>query len=272
MTWIHQLNHYYSLTAPPLVALLPPFPQDILLQGLIAAEFLKLYGDACEARGMGLRELFISCAWPLDNPEFGKLLQQLLLVRAGEGVGGGKGAAGWLGLWAVSSRCRQRCGLVSKLPPTTQGLGLLLPLLCLQCCLLEQLNQEPPAKGRGKRWMRCLTGGCRHCNARPCAELVGLESCGAPRARLPTAMLLYGLQAQPLPRMHPLLADATWPEICRRYLLTSRTGKVASAPDEGGAAEHAVTCVCVEQAWQTACTRPSVGAIWPCLLITLPMT
>jgi hypothetical protein len=105
--------------------------QDVLLQGLIAAEFLKLYGDACEARGMGLRELFISCAWPLDNPEFGKLLQQLLL-----------------------------------------------------CCLLEQLNQEPPAKGRGKRWMRCLT-------------------------------------------------DATWPEICRRYLLTSRTGKVASAPDEG---------------------------------------
>lgn len=56
-------------------------PQDVLLQGLIAAEFLKLYGDACEARGMGLRELFISCAWPLDNPEFGKLLQQLLLVR-----------------------------------------------------------------------------------------------------------------------------------------------------------------------------------------------
>ena len=56
----------------------------MLLQGLVAAEFLKLYGDACEARGMGLRELFISCSWPLDNPEFAKLLQQLLLVRGAE--------------------------------------------------------------------------------------------------------------------------------------------------------------------------------------------
>lgn len=55
----------------------------MLWQGLVAAEFLGLYGDACEARGMGLRELCISLAWPLDNPELGKLLQQLLLVRWG---------------------------------------------------------------------------------------------------------------------------------------------------------------------------------------------
>lgn len=59
----------------------------MLWQGLAAAEFLKLYGDACEARAMGLRELLIALAWPLDNPELPKLLQQLLLVR-GRVVGG----------------------------------------------------------------------------------------------------------------------------------------------------------------------------------------
>jgi hypothetical protein len=53
----------------------------VLWQGLVAAEFLHLYGAACEARPMGLQELFISLAWPLDNPELAKLLQQLLLVR-----------------------------------------------------------------------------------------------------------------------------------------------------------------------------------------------
>lgn len=60
---------------------LPHTLQAILWQGLVATEFLKLYGDACEARAMGLQELYISLAWPLDNPELAKLLQQLLLVR-----------------------------------------------------------------------------------------------------------------------------------------------------------------------------------------------
>jgi len=53
----------------------------VLLTGLMVAEFLKLYAEACEARAMGLQELYISAAWPLDNPELPKLLQQLLLVR-----------------------------------------------------------------------------------------------------------------------------------------------------------------------------------------------
>lgn len=110
------------------------------------------------------------------------------------------------------------------------------PHSTLQCCLLEQLNQEPPAKGRGKRWMRCLTGAgsgqlvrsrrCR-CGAQP----------GPPTRLLSAQMLLLCtilFVSCLLPRM---CADATWPEICRRYLLTSRLGKVASAPEEGGHAD-----------------------------------
>jgi hypothetical protein len=85
-------------TAVPAPACLPAwFLQAVLWQGLIATEFLKLYGDACEARIMGLQELYISLAWPLDNPELARLLQQMLLVRAFAGVQGGTRLAGLAG-------------------------------------------------------------------------------------------------------------------------------------------------------------------------------
>ena len=57
--------------------------------GLQAGDFVLFHAAAggvgliaCQwARAMGLQELYISLAWPLDNPELAKLLQQLLLVR-----------------------------------------------------------------------------------------------------------------------------------------------------------------------------------------------
>ncbi len=57
------------------------------------AEFLKLYADACEARPMGLHELYVATAWPLDNPELPRLLQQLLLVSWGSAAAGQRAEA-----------------------------------------------------------------------------------------------------------------------------------------------------------------------------------
>jgi hypothetical protein len=74
---------------------LPALLQAVLWQGLIATEFLKLYGDACEARIMGLQELYISLAWPLDNPELARLLQQMLLVRVFAGMLDRRGWQDW---------------------------------------------------------------------------------------------------------------------------------------------------------------------------------
>lgn len=113
-----------------------PAQQALLYQGLMVAEFLKLYADACEARAMGLHELYVATAWPLDNPELPRLLQQLLLVRGR--AGRGRAAAGMQerskgercrGCWAhvggrvakagkeaVASRC-------SRLAPARQEQG-----------------------------------------------------------------------------------------------------------------------------------------------------
>lgn len=79
---------------------------DTLNEALTVAEFLALYGGACEVhKELSAPELLTAVAWPLDHAEdLSQLYTQLLL-----------------------------------------------------CCLLEQLNWEPPAKGRARRWNRILT-------------------------------------------------------------------------------------------------------------------
>lgn len=251
--------------SPPL----PPSLQDILLQGLIAAEFLKLYGDACEARGMGLRELFISCAWPLDNPEFGKLLQQLLLVRAGEGVGGDKGAAGWLGMWGgelkMSAALRDRFSCPQRL----KGLACYSALPAV----LPAGAAQPGAAGQGARQAldalphRWVPPTALHTHAlssqgwrvavhhAPACPLQ-CSSMGCKFSHFPACT--HSLQMPHGPRS--AAATCSPPEPARSPARPTKVGPLSC--------RHAVTCVCVERVWQTACIRPSVGAM--CGLLPLP--
>lgn len=96
------------ISGPP--AVYPPVVEGSVAHALLGeaftvAEFLSLYGGACEVRReLSAQELLEAAAWPLDwQDELAPLYQQLLL-----------------------------------------------------CCLLEQLNRDPPMKGKSRRWTRVL--------------------------------------------------------------------------------------------------------------------
>ncbi|KAL6770363.1 hypothetical protein ACKKBG_A34655 [Auxenochlorella protothecoides x Auxenochlorella symbiontica] len=103
--------------------------QASLASALDVAEFLQLFGGACEAPTLDLPAVMSSVRWPLDGEGLGGLYNQLVL-----------------------------------------------------CCLIEQYNHDPPAKARSHRWSRVLTA-------------------------------------------------STWPEILRRYLLTTRADQGPPAED-----------------------------------------
>ncbi|RMZ52560.1 hypothetical protein APUTEX25_003703, partial [Auxenochlorella protothecoides] len=117
--------------------------QASLASALDVAEFLQLFGGACEAPTLDLPAVMSSVRWPLDGEGLGGLYNQLVLVR---GVAGP--------------------GFVVE----------------IMCCLIEQYNHDPPAKARSHRWSRVLTA-------------------------------------------------STWPEILRRYLLTTRADQGPPAED-----------------------------------------
>jgi hypothetical protein len=101
-----------------------------------------------------------------------------------------------------------------------------------QCCLLELINHEPPERSRAKRWARVLSGGSRPCAPRPACKLP-IPIPAAPLLRCTSQPALTCFRS---PRSSPF-ADATWPEVCRRYLLSTRAGK-ATLPE--GAGRHSL--------------------------------
>lgn len=66
----------------------PPAPtQASLASALDVAEFLQLFGGACEAPTLDLPAVMSSVRWPLDGEGLGGLYNQLVLVRGVAGPG-----------------------------------------------------------------------------------------------------------------------------------------------------------------------------------------
>jgi len=119
----------------------------------------------------------------------------------------------------------------------------------MQCCLLELMNHEPPERSRARRWARCLTGEVQYCAGWESVHILSIilltvwrqrvhvpfEGCELLLQPNSVGWACSGLSWWPCSSgtlwsldwcCNPLPAEATWPEICRRYLLSTRSGKV----------------------------------------------
>lgn len=129
-----------------------------------------------------------------------------------------------------------QCGLCSTLHEVHPLAASCAPTgACSQCCLLELINHEPPERSRARRWARCLAGVLE---AGPASGKCGTPSSGCSHIReyfrQPSRWLASCLRAVHFSGLLAAFfrpAEGTWPEICRRYLLSTRSSKIP--PDTG---------------------------------------